>query len=173
MIHFSHSGLIVCPCSATLVLLRATLPLMVLSADLKRCDVGRHKSQAPSPGGTAGGPVGNWWGVELSLKQQRINVSARRCRAEPQGRLQQQGRVIIQDGGGARQEADTGRLGREKRLGAWTQQPTLMRLHVLTGKGRMQTIALTGLFDIWRSANCSRSGLWNQWELWGNTNLLH
>lgn len=63
MIHFSplsgtayHSGLIVCPCSATLALLRATLPLMVLSADLKRPASG-HKSQAASPGGIADGPA--------------------------------------------------------------------------------------------------------------------
>lgn len=48
----------------------------------------------------------------LSLKQQRINVSVCRCRAEPRGRLQQQGRVIIQDSGGARPEAAVGRLGK-------------------------------------------------------------
>lgn len=52
----------------------------------------------------------------LSLKQQCINVSVYRCTAEPQGRLQQEGRVITQDSLGARQEAGARRLGREKRL---------------------------------------------------------
>lgn len=121
----------------------------------------------------------------LSLKQQRINVSVRRCRAEPQGRLQQPGlgwlfRTAEEPGrsqAGARQEPALEDLEGTSAFSAledvWIQQPTLMRLHVLTGTGRMQTTALTGLFDTRRSANCSRIWLWNHREKWGNTNLLH
>lgn len=69
--------------------------------------------------------------------------------------------MIIQDGGGARQEAGVGRLGRENGAmaleDALMQQPTLMGSHVPAGDGRTQTAALTGLFDVRRPAKCTRS----------------
>lgn len=160
---FHHPGLIVCPRSATPALLRATLPLMVLSADLKRSAAG-HKSHERLPEAPQAARAVTDGASALSLKQQRINVSARGHRAGPQGRLQQpRGRVIIQDGGGARQEAGVGRLGRENGAmvleDALMQQPTLMGSHVPAGDGRSQTAALTGLFDVRRPAKCTRSRL--------------
>lgn len=161
---FHRPGLIVCPCSATPALLRATLPLMVLSADLKRSAAGHKSHERLLEAPQAARPVTDGASA-LSLKQQRINGSARGHRAGPQGRLQAAaaGRVIIQDSGGARQEAGVGRLGRENgAIGledALMQQPTLMGSHVPAGNGRTQTAALTGLFDIRRSAKYPRSRL--------------
>lgn len=85
---FHHPALIVCPRSATPALLRATLPLMVLSADLKRSAAGHKSHERLLEAPQAARAVTNGASA-LSLKQQRINVSARGHRAGPLSRLQQ------------------------------------------------------------------------------------
>lgn len=75
-----HPALIVCPPHC------ATLPLMVLSADLKRPAAG-YKSQAPCCRRPQQAAVTDGASAR-SLKQQRTSVSARRRRAGAQGRLQ-------------------------------------------------------------------------------------